>query len=209
MGILSKISAMLITLIRRYNDILLKYPLRTSMISAGIIRGQGDVLAQVLLERHLVKNEGSEVPPVDWERTLKIAIQGFLIGGPLGLAWYWYVNPWYLKHLIPRMFPGFTKNFTNAKRVIASAATDLLGGIWIKAPIMVFTVALIQTYGDVKASWEGLKNRLWPTMIVAWSYGPFYKILLYGCVPLFFRGIASSLMAAFTSALFSYVQHNY
>ncbi len=74
MGILPKIGAVLINLVRRYNELLLKYPLRTSMLSAGIIRGHGDLLAQILIERNLEKNKDKEFMPVDWERTLKIAI---------------------------------------------------------------------------------------------------------------------------------------
>ena len=57
MGILSKISAMLITLIRRYNATLLKYPLRTSMISGMGLYGIGDYLSQIFLERKFLTED--------------------------------------------------------------------------------------------------------------------------------------------------------
>ena len=43
----------------------------------------------------------------DWDRTHKMFWTGALIRGPQALLWYWWINPWYLKHIGFKLFPKF------------------------------------------------------------------------------------------------------
>ena len=134
---------------------------------------------------------------------------GLLWSGPVGLTYFWFINPWYLKHVVPRLFPRWTNNFSKWKKVLSSILIDNFVTLWFLCSLKIYCTALIGSHGDVKASWEGLKNRLWPTVRVVWCFRPIVLAFLYGLVPMHLRGITSSGTSAFTSALFSYVQHNY
>ncbi len=88
-----------------YNATLLKYPLRTSMISGSGLYGIGDYLSQIFLEKKFLEKDNPLWFIPDFKRMGKMMTIGFLWSGPVGLTYFWYVNPWYLKHFVPRLFP--------------------------------------------------------------------------------------------------------
>ena len=131
------------------------------------------------------------------------------MGAPMGLAWYWYVNPWYLKHLIPRMFPGFTKNFTPWKKIWASMIFDNIVGCWFMLPLFVYVLSLATARGRFVEAYEGFKRRIWPTIKLSYATGPISNLFLYAMVPQFIRHVVSMLIRIPVGMVFSYVQHNY
>ena len=111
---LSAIFGLLKRLARAYNATLLKYPLRTSMISGMGLHGLGDYFSQMVLERKFLSDDPLWFIP-DIKRSAKMIAIGALWSGPVGLTYFWFINPWYLKHVVPRLFPRWTKNFSKWK----------------------------------------------------------------------------------------------
>ena len=54
-----------------------------------------------------------------------MAFVAFFIRGPMGLIWFRRLNPYYLETVVPKLFPFWVKNFTNAKRTITSTFIDM------------------------------------------------------------------------------------
>jgi hypothetical protein len=52
-------------------------------------------------------------------------MHGTFFAGPMYNVMYRFVNPFYLKHVIPKLMPWWTKNFTNLKRTITGTVVDL------------------------------------------------------------------------------------
>ena len=84
-------TALIKKLLGKYNDILLRKPLPTSMVTAGGIAIVGDYFTQTFIEKHEKSTENSQ--ELEWyvpnlERSLKMAIMGVFWSGPIGLAFY-------------------------------------------------------------------------------------------------------------------------
>jgi len=74
---------------------------------------------------------------------------GFSLHGPHGLLYYWYINPWYLTKVYPRILPGFiVNNFTNVKKIALSVFTDVFVYGLLYGPFMLTYCGMIKHYGD-------------------------------------------------------------
>jgi len=102
---LGRIALLIKSVVAKYNELLVKRPLRTSVISASLIYGIGDYISQIFLEGK-TKEDGSKSFVPDYERSRKMMLVGAIWSGPAALGFYRLVNPWYLK-LLKRWFPGF------------------------------------------------------------------------------------------------------
>lgn len=68
-------------ILKFYQSLLIKYPIRTQAAQAGILMGLGDQLAQNLIERRKFKD-------IDFIRTGHFAVIGFFLAGPATRTWY-------------------------------------------------------------------------------------------------------------------------
>ncbi|XP_033331782.1 mitochondrial inner membrane protein MPV17 isoform X1 [Megalopta genalis] len=69
------------SIIKLYQRVLTKYPLRTQAVQAGILMALGDEIAQNLIERKTFRE-------LDYMRTVQFACIGFCIAGPATRTWY-------------------------------------------------------------------------------------------------------------------------
>jgi hypothetical protein len=77
---------------------------------------------------------------------------------------YRYINPWYLKAVIPKVFPVWTKNFTVWKKAFASTAVDIgVFSVAIMGSSMAFESMLFNK-GDISKTIEKVYNDLPPTL---------------------------------------------
>ncbi len=108
---------------------------------------------------------------------------GMFWSGPVALSWYWFVNPWYLS-LMPRLFPRvFGTNFGRWRKIFVSLFMDNLIFSWALCSLKIFLVAAIGSGGDLSEGVSGVKQRLWPTVYISWTYYPFIKLMIYSVVP--------------------------
>ena len=91
---------------------------------------------------------------------------GMFINAPYAKFWYWHAQPYYIKHIIPRIFP-FLKNaawFTKWPQAIVSMCIDCFFVGWFYMGVMIFFTGMVGTRGDFKASWGLLKEKLLKSM---------------------------------------------
>ncbi len=169
---LIRITRLIKSLVAKYNDLLITKPLRTSVISAGLIYGIGDYISQIILEGKF-NPDGSRSFLPEFERSRKMMMVGAIWSGPAALGFYRLVNPWYLR-VLKRWFPGFASGsgFGKWRRTYVSILVDNLILFWAIGPIKILITGLIGSKGNVMESLSGVKRKLWPTMIMFWSYAP-------------------------------------
>ena len=158
--------------VTRYNNLIRAYPWRVSLLQAAGIYGLGDMMCQLLIDRKVWKGKTEIGEPISWEpdlkRTLKMASLGFFMSGPMAKVWYLHVNPWYLTKVVPRLFPGWTRNFTLWKRVGSSIFIDSFIISWPYFALMIFVTSLIGTRGDISEGINTVKEKTVPTMFAVW-----------------------------------------
>lgn len=139
-------------------------PVRTKAITAGVLVGLGDTLAQVLT--------GTALGSLDLPRLARFAAFGLVLQGPAGHAWY---------NLLERVvrLPG-----------VAGIAGKVAADQLLFAPVFtsIFFGYLVLTEGgqfvDVR---EAVTSRLPSTLVASWKVWPLAHIINFGVIPLGLR----------------------
>ena len=119
------------------------------------------------------------------------------------------MNPWYLTRVIPKIFPAWTLNFTDAKKAFTSMLVDVFVAAWPRLTAVIFVTGMYTTGGDLRASVDKVRTQFMPAYLAGLKFFPVTKLVLYGFVPILFRGIAGNLVTTIWSVIFSWVVHNY
>lgn len=117
---------------RRYLQQLEKRPLKTKAVTAGVLAGSSDLLAQRL-------SGGS----INWRRTLAIALYGVVWSGPAGHFW---------QQALERLFPDKKDPLRSAKKVLLDQLTfgPLCNGLFLA-----FMAGVVEGRG-----WAGTRDKL-------------------------------------------------
>ncbi len=194
-------------LAKLYNSTLMKYPLRTSMITASGIYGTGDYVSQIFVEGKFMNDKENPFTP-DWERFLKMCTVGLIWSGPFGYFWFWKFNPLYIRFLL-RWFPKLVGKWTTTKRVIASLILDNFLFVWPVQGLKCFLTQLLSTRFDFGETLKRTRSLLMPSVKGYFAFFPFLRLLIYTAIPFSFRGLVNSIGGGIYSGVDSMIQHSY
>lgn len=183
----------------RYNQLLLRKPLVTNMLTTGFLFGSGDFMAQKFFS----------VPTTsyDYLRTIKAVVYGGIVFAPIGDKWYKLLNR--IKFPISR---STRANLSGSKKELIldtsiRVATDQL----IFAPFIG-----IPMYYTVMAFWEfkpdpiseiraKLRDNLWDTLTTNWLVWPLFQVFNFGLVPVQFRLLTVNVISIGWNCYLSYL----
>ncbi|KZO95523.1 hypothetical protein CALVIDRAFT_537900 [Calocera viscosa TUFC12733] len=169
----------------RYNALSLRRPMLTGMVSAAVLFGAGDVLAQQGVERRGLGKH-------DYIRTLRLSLYGGLIFAPIITRWY---------RLLERLPPSVT--LTPRLGVMLKVGLDQF--ILTPGIIAVFYTSMALMEGE---GGEEVKRRLgeaWaPTLVRNWGVFIPTQLVNFSVVPLHHRLLVVNVVSLFWNTYLSY-----
>ncbi|XP_042026335.1 peroxisomal membrane protein PMP22-like [Salvia splendens] len=160
--------------LQQYLAQLQQHPLRTKMITAGVLSATSDIVAQKL----------SGIPKLQLKRLLLKVIFGSAYLGPLGH---------YFHILLDKIFKGNKDTKTVAKKVVLEQLTI---SPWNNLMFMIYYGLVIEG-----RSWFHTKSKIkkeYPTVqYTSWTFWPVVGWVNHQYVPLQFRVILQSVVACF------------
>ncbi|KAI3442111.1 uncharacterized protein J3R85_001709 [Psidium guajava] len=158
---------------RKYLIQLQAHPLRTKAITAGVLAGCSDVIAQKI----------SGIKKLQLRRLLLIVLYGFAYGGPFGH---------FLHKLMDIIFKGKKGNRTVAMKVLLEQLTT---SPWNNMFFMMYYGLVVEG-----RSWSLVKNKVrrdYPSVqLTAWKFWPIVGWVNYQYMPLQFRVLFHSFVAS-------------
>ncbi|XP_022138396.1 peroxisomal membrane protein PMP22 [Momordica charantia] len=150
-----------------------KHPLRTKAITAGVLAGCSDAVAQKI----------SGVKKLQLRRLLLLVLYGFAYSGPFGH---------FLHKLMDKIFKGKKGNTTVAKKVLLEQLTS---SPWNNILFMIYYGLVVEG-----RSWSLVKNKVrkdYPTIqLAAWRFWPMVGWVNYQYMPMQFRVIFHSFVGS-------------
>lgn len=188
------------TIYSRYNQLILKGPLVTNMLTTGFLFGTGDFMAQKFF------SDPQTSPKYDYIRTLKAVGYGGLVFAPVGDKWYKLLNK--MKFPISKS----TRTSMGSKKLLA-----LDTGLRVAGDQLIFAPFIgIPMYYTVMTFWEfkpdplkniksKLNDNLWDTLTTNWLVWPAFQVLNFGLIPVQFRLLAVNVISIGWNCYLSYV----
>ena len=134
---------------------------------------------------------------------------GGLFYAPYNCAHFLYIQPYYITKIIPRLFPIWASGFAAKawKKVITCVAVDkgIVTGPYLAA--MLFCTGFFDT-GDIKYSYNKMREKLWPTMKSNWLFWVFALAFIYGCIPMIYRPLTDALCGTMFGFIYTFIFHN-
>ncbi|KAI3878027.1 hypothetical protein MKW98_008304 [Papaver atlanticum] len=193
-----------------YQNCLTAHPVKTQIISSGILWGIGDIAAQRIThsrrikveveEPHLKTHDGDnedEQFKVNWKRAAITSGFGFGFVGPIGHYWY---------EGLDRLIRSRLRFPPNSLRFVASKIA-LDGGVF--GPI--YGISFFSYIGfasgknlpEVK---EGIKRDLIPSMAVGAAFGPIIQFINFRYVPLMYQLLYVNMFCLLDSGFMSWLE---
>lgn len=182
------------SLLTKYNSLLLRRPLLTNALTTGFLFGSGDYLAQAL-DSH----------PYDPHRTLRATIYGSLVFAPLGDKWYKLVArikcPWVSRTQSPTKLNVYDT-------VVRVAADQLVFAPFIGIPLYYSAMTILQTQ---RFDWSLIQAKLhthwWPTLRSNWMVWPAFQFFNFGLIPVQLRLLVCNLISIGWNCHLSLLNH--
>ncbi|KAG6541468.1 hypothetical protein Mapa_017141 [Marchantia paleacea] len=156
----------------KYLYALQKYPLRTKAITAGVLAGSSDMMAQKL----------GGAKSLQFKRSFFMALYGLLYAGPFGH---------FFHKLMDNIFAGRRDGKTLLKKVLTEQLTS---GPWNNFLFMCYIGLVLE-----RRPWSAVKARLstdYPSVqLNAWRFWPIVSLLNYRYVPPQLRVLFQNLAA--------------
>ncbi|KAJ3280221.1 hypothetical protein HK104_000819 [Borealophlyctis nickersoniae] len=194
---------------KRYLTLLETRPLITKSISAFVIGGVGDIIAQSIdpphapVQSHLEKSSDlltapdpkPKLPGFVWDkdRTLRLSLYGLVFAAPITHGWY--------KILDSRLGKGM--DIATALKKVAVDQT-------------VMAAPMTALFFGVNSAMEGcnreeienrLRQNLWPTLKANWAIWPLALTVNFWFVPLKLRVLVVNILGLGWGTYLSFVQH--
>ncbi|KAL4105437.1 hypothetical protein PRIC1_003501 [Phytophthora ramorum] len=166
-----------------YASLLEKHPLRTKIVTGGIIAGLGDVGCQVVLE--------GKATHVDVKRTAIFTLLGGILISPVLHVWY---------GLLGSKLPG-----VSASAVVKRLALDQLAFAPTFLPIFLSSVLALE--GNAQKIPDKLRADWWPVTKANWSVWVPAQILNFRFVPGSMQVLFSNVVGLLWNVYLSYVSH--
>lgn len=178
-----------------YAQMLESHPYKTQMVQSGILGFAGDYTTQIF-EHKWAEDEGKKPKPWDFRRLAAVTAFGVFGMGPMGHAWYEYLDK-------------FTDRYCKSKA--SMIGVKVFGDTFVFGPVCLwlFFVSVSIMEG---IEWNKISRKLWrdfvPTYIVDYSMWPIVQGLNFHFVPVRHQLLVVNFMCYFDDIFLSYVQHN-
>lgn len=177
----------------RYNQLLVRRPLVTNMISTGFLLGAGDCSAQILFPT-------SPGQPYDFVRTLRAVVYGGLIFAPLGDKWYKVLNT----KIIWR-----GKNERTMSTILRVAVDQLVFAPFIGIPLYYASMTVLENRKPyLEHIVDKFESSWWVTLKSNWLVWPIFQWFNFYLLPVHYRLLAVNLISIGWNTYLSYVMHN-
>ncbi|KAL2612165.1 hypothetical protein R1flu_023857 [Riccia fluitans] len=157
---------------QKYLYALQHYPLPTKAITAGVLAGSSDVLAQKL----------AGAKSLEFRRPFFLALYGLLYGGPFGH---------FFHKLMDRIYAGRRDGKTVLKKVLTEQLTS---GPWNNFVILCYLGLVLE-----RRPWSAVKSRIrsdYPFLqLNSWKFWPIVSLLNYRFAPPQLRVLVHNLAA--------------
>ncbi|KAG6537250.1 hypothetical protein ZIOFF_002337 [Zingiber officinale] len=186
---------------RCYQNCLAVHPVKTQVISSGILWGFGDVGAQMVSRwtaapQARQKEEGKDIK-IDWRRVVTTSMFGFAFIGPVGHYWYEYLD--HIVRFHYRLHPKSLK-FVTAK-VVADAL--LLGPLDL---LIFFSYMGVASGKGLKQVKEDVKRDFLPALPVDMAIWPVVQFANFRYVPVKQQLLYVNLVYLFESSFLSWIE---
>jgi protein Mpv17 len=187
-----------------YTSMLATRPLLTKSLTSSCIMSVSDVMCQELVQRALptasTKNlSTATLSSLDSNRTLQVAITGFIWSGPVTHFWY---------GLLERIYAYVAQLFSIQSPAVALCVKLLLDAI-LFSPTVVTGYFIVRSFlegGDwVKSSQDKLRTKFKPTLFSAWRFWPAVNSVNFYFVPLPFRVLYMNVLSLLWSGYLTHV----
>ncbi|KAI3406293.1 hypothetical protein KGF56_000773 [Candida oxycetoniae] len=177
----------------KYNQLLLKKPLVTNMVSTGFLLGAGDFLAQNLFPTYSEQ-------PYDYMRTLRAVFYGGIIFAPLGDKWYKILNT-------KIVWAG--KNERTMSTVLRVLVDQLFFAPFIGIPLYYVSMTILENKQPyVENILEKFHTSYWPTLRGNWLVWPIFQWFNFYLLPVQYRLLAVNLISIGWNTYLSYMLHS-
>ncbi|PKA54457.1 Peroxisomal membrane protein PMP22 [Apostasia shenzhenica] len=184
-----------------YQKSLAVHPVKTQMISSGILWGLGDIGAQAVTHSSLRnKRQG---PPgdndfkIDWKRVGITSMFGFAFVGPVGHYWYEYLDRFirFRLHLQPK----------TPKFVAAKVAID--GFIFGPMDLLIFFSYMgIASGKDLRQVKDDVKRDFLPSLVIGGGIWPIVQIANFRYVPVRYQLLYVNFFCLLDSCFLSWIE---
>ncbi|XP_078429320.1 peroxisomal membrane protein PMP22-like [Wolffia australiana] len=167
------ISDVVVAILAKYLQQLQRHPLRTKAITAGVLAGCSDAVAQKI----------SGIKKLQMRRLLLIVLYGFAYGGPFGH---------FLHKLMDIIFVRKKDSKTIAKKVLLE---QLISSPWNNIFFMMYYGLVVEgrPWGPVRSK----VRKVYPSVqLTAWKFWPIVSWINYQYMPLPLRVVFHSFVAA-------------
>lgn len=196
-------------MIHAYLRVLKQHPYKTNMISAGVLFGAGDALAQHFFPSHDNKDQRFSY---NFPRTMRAMIYGSFFLAPVSVAWHIKRLPFILNPLVKSSFREVPKN---AKKVyiydnLFRLAIDQFFGpilVWIPMYNIVMTFLNPEFDNKWETAKEKLSNNFTKVLFANWTVWPIFQIFNLFFVPVHLRLLCSNFWSVGWNCFLSFV-HN-
>ncbi|CAK7353352.1 unnamed protein product [Dovyalis caffra] len=184
-----------------YQNCLALHPVKTQMISSGVIWGSGDIAAQSITrytakKYHQIKEEEKELK-IDWKRVTTTSFFGFAIVGPVGHFWYKGLDQFIRSRIALR---------PNSSRFVGAKVA--LDGI-IFGPLdllLFFTYMGFATGKSVPQIKEDVKRDFLPALIVEGGIWPVVQVANFRFVPVRYQLLYVNIFCLLDSCFLSWLE---
>ena len=170
---------------RFYNRLLTKYPLPTKMVTSGVLFGLGDIICQG------IEQNKSEKFKLDITRLNRFLFFGCFLGGPVLSFHYSTVLQWISTKTTPLAIlskVAFDQTFF---------ATFFLSYIFLGMPLL--------EGKKLEEAKEGVKEKIWPTLLANWKIWPAVQFLNFYLIPVKFHLLVVNSVSVFWNAYISWM----
>uniref|UniRef100_A0A0E0JFW5 Uncharacterized protein n=1 Tax=Oryza punctata TaxID=4537 RepID=A0A0E0JFW5_ORYPU len=192
---------------RWYQQCLATHPVRTQVVSSGILWGFGDIGAQAVTHysapgrshhhHHHAKNPPEDKDKefkIDWKRVGITSSFGFAFVGPVGHYWYEYLDRFILRRYQPKTF----------KFVASKVAADglLFGPVDL---LLFFSYVGLASGRSVEQVKDDVKRDFIPALVLGGTIWPAVQIANFRFIPVRYQLLYVNLFCLLDSCFLSWI----
>lgn len=181
----------------KYNQLLLRRPILTNMVTTGFLFGSGDYLAQSLF------TSPDKHGNYDYARTLRAVIYGSIVFAPIGDKWYKLLGR--IKAPTFGTTININSRFNRIKDTVARVGVDqLVFAPFIGIPLY-YTMMTLFEFKSIENISHKLQKNWWKTLVSNWAVWPVFQWFNFYLVPVHYRLMAVNVFSIGWNCYLSYL----
>ncbi|KAL8226822.1 hypothetical protein R6Q57_016654 [Mikania cordata] len=188
---------------RWYEHFLASHPLKTQVLSSGLIWGIGDLVAQAVTrataakKKYLFYSDDDRDLRINWRRLVTTSLYGMAFVGPIGHFWYEGLDRFLMNRL---QYPPKSMRFVATKVAIDEI---LFGPVDL---FLFFTYMGFASGKNVTQVTEELKRDFLPALIVEGGTWPVVQVINFRFVPVRYQLLYVNLFCLLDSCFLSWLE---